>query len=133
MPIFIILGIAFLISAVGVFLTDEWGGFHLFFVIILIAAIVVSAILGFICVMSNINAEADLASREARYEMLYAQVVNNVYDNDNDIGKREVMKDIQNWNEWLAAYRKYKQNKWIRIFYPIDVSRLKPIPVNLIE
>ena len=133
MPIFIILGIAFLISAVGMFLTDEWSGFHLLFTVILITAIVVSAILGFICVMSNINAEADLASREARYEMLYAQVVNNVYDNDNDIGKREVMKDIQNWNEWLAAYRKYKQNKWIRIFYPIDVSRLKPIPVNLIE
>ncbi len=133
MPIFIILGIAFLISAVGTFLTDEWSGFHLFFVVILIAAIVVSAILGFIYATSNINAEADLASREARYEMLYAQAANNVYDNDNDIGKREVMKDIQNWNEWLAAYRKYKQNKWIRIFYPIDVSGLKPIPVNLIK
>ena len=106
MPIFIILGIAIIISAIGTFLTDEWSGLHLFFVIFLITAIVASAILGFICVISNINAEADLAIHEARYEMLYAQVVNNVYDNDNDIGKRELMKDVQNWNEWLAACKK---------------------------
>ena len=133
MSIFIILGIAFLISAVGTFLTDEWSGFHLFFVVILVAAIVTASILGFVCVMRNINAEADLARGEARYEVLYAQVVNNVYDNDNDIGKRGLMKDIQNWNEWLSSYEKHKANKWIKIFFPIDVSGLKPIPVNLIK
>lgn len=133
MPIFIILGITIIISTVGTFLTDEWSDLHLFFMIFLIIAIVVSVIFGSICVISNINAEADLAIHEARYEMLYAQVANNVYDNDNDIGKRELMKDIQNWNEWLASYEKHRANKWIKIFYPIDVSGLKPIPVNLIK
>ena len=89
------LGIA--ISAIGIF------GF--------IASVVVLAI-------NYIGIDGYIARMNTRYETLVYQYENNIYDNDNDLGKRELMVDIQNWNEDLSSRRERQRDFWIGIYIP---------------
>ena len=89
------LGIA--ISAIGIF------G--------IIASVVVLAI-------NYIGIDGYIARMNTRYETLVYQYENDIYDNDNDLGKRELMVDIQNWNEDLSSRRERQRNFWIGIYIP---------------
>ena len=89
------LGIA--ISAIGIF------G--------IIASVVVLAI-------NYIGIDGYIARMNTRYETLVYQYENDIYDNDNDLGKRDLMEDIQKWNEDLAYHRKAQDDFWVGIFYP---------------
>ena len=89
------LGIA--ISAIGIF------G--------IIASVVVLAI-------NYIGIDGYIARMNTRYETLVYQYENDTYDNDNDLGKRELMVDIQNWNEDLSSRRERQRDFWIGIYIP---------------
>ena len=89
------LGIA--ISAIGIF------G--------IIASVVVLAI-------NYIGIDGYIARMNTRYETLVYQYENDIYDNDNDLGKRELMIDIQNWNEDLSSRRERQRDFWIGIYIP---------------
>lgn len=68
------------------------------------------------CNHSNINSY--IARMNERHDMLVYQLENNIYDNENDLGKRELMVDIQNWNEDLAGKRESQDDLWVGIFTP---------------
>ena len=80
----------------------------------LIAAIVMLVVI----IEANTNVDAYVAENQMRYEMLVYQYENDIYDNDNDLGKRDLMEDIQEWNEDLAYYREAQDDFWVGIFYP---------------
>lgn len=61
--------------------------------------------------------DAHIAANKVRYDSLVYQLENDIYDNDNDLGKRELYKEIQDWNEDLAYNRKIQKNFWIGIYY----------------
>lgn len=62
--------------------------------------------------------EGEVAANHERYEILTYQYENAVYENDNDLGKRELFEDIQEWNEDLARNQKNQGDFWIGIFVP---------------
>lgn len=78
----------------------------------------ISLIILLIIIVNNTALDAQIAQLHERYEALIYQWENNVYENDNDIGKRELIKDIQEWNEDLAYYKKAQYNDWIGVFTP---------------
>ena len=65
-----------------------------------------------------LGVSGQIASHNQRYDMLTYQYENNLYDNDNDLGKKELMNQIQAWNEDLAWYKTNQNDFWIGIFIP---------------
>ena len=59
-----------------------------------------------------------IEENKARYESLTYQYENELYDNDNDIGKKELMSEIQDWNEDLARHKANHDDFWIGIYIP---------------
>lgn len=88
------------------------------FLVIAFLSFLVSIIMLVVIIVKNTNVDAYVAENQMRYEMLVYQYENDIYDNDNDLGKRDLMEDIQEWNEDLAYYRKAQDDFWVGIFHP---------------
>ena len=93
-------------------------------IVLVVICLVCSALLAVLnnatapIIEANTNVDAYVAENQMRYEMLVYQYENDIYDNDNDLGKRDLMEDIQKWNEDLAYNRKAQDDFWVGIFYP---------------
>lgn len=70
-----------------------------------------------LCV-NYIGVDGYIQKMNTRHDMLVYQYENDIYDNDNDLGKRELIEDIQNWNEDLASRKENQDDAWIGIFIP---------------
>ena len=69
-------------------------------------------------VYSHAGLDGYIAENKARYESLTYQYENDLYDNDNDLGKKELMNEIREWNEDLARYKANQNDFWIGVFIP---------------
>lgn len=95
-------------------------------VICLIALVVLS--LG--AIFGHITARGQIAENEQRYDSLVYQLENNLYDNDNDLGKKELYNQIQSWNEDLAYYKSVQRDFWLGFLYPNIYDEFKFIELK---
>ena len=77
----------------------------------IIASVVVLAI-------NYIGIDGYITRMNTRYETLVYQYENDLHYNDDDLGKRELMVHIQNWNEDLSSRRERQRDFWIGIYIP---------------
>lgn len=68
--------------------------------------------------ITNSRAPFTIAVYQQRYNSLVYQFENNLYDNDNDFGKKELYDEIRDWNEGLAWRKIAQHDIWIGWFYP---------------
>lgn len=94
----------------------EWA--HYVGLIILAVGIIAVLISLVVFSTSYIGVDAYIAENNMRYDSLVYQYENDLYDNDNDLGKKELMKEIQDWNEDLAYYRAIQDDFWVGIYVP---------------
>lgn len=66
--------------------------------------------------IQHTNLDGQIASKNMEYNMLVYQYENDIYDND--LGKRELMEDIMDWNKYLAWRKEAQDNFWIGIYIP---------------
>lgn len=59
-----------------------------------------------------------IEKQKTRYDMLVYQYENDLYDNDNDVGKYELIRDIREWNEDLSESKKMQRDFWFGILIP---------------
>ena len=79
-----------------------------------IAIIISLTIMG----LNYLGIDAAIAKYQAQYESLTYQYENNFYDNDNDIGKYELVQQIEKWNTNLAYHKSAQRDFWLGIYYP---------------
>lgn len=112
--ILLALGIIGLVLYENGFVAWEWvGAIGNVLTVLFSGAVIVS--LFFMC-CSLTTPEATSAYYEQRYDFLVYQYQNDIYEND--LGKRELMSDIQSWNEDIAMKREIQDNFWVGIYVP---------------
>lgn len=79
---------------------------------------IVTIVMLIVIIINHAGTEGYVAKMDARYDSLVYQYENDLYDNDNDVGNRELMADIQSWNEDLANYKLVQDDFWVGIFQP---------------
>ena len=104
------------LDELGAFFTITGGLF-------LIVAIIVLSV-------TRIGIDAKKAEYDIRYESLTYQWENDFYGNEYGIGKKELVKEIQSWNEDLAGYKKLQRNIWIGVFIPDIYDDYNFIPLD---
>lgn len=88
---------------------------------------IVSVVL--LCV-NYIGIDGDVERNQVRYDSLMYQYENCLYDNDNDVGKKELMSEIQSWNEDLAWYKTMQRDPWIGIYIPDVYDQFNSIELH---
>lgn len=119
----------FAISILAIICTDEMSGVHFLATIAFVLTLIALLISTIGLAATYIGADASVAKWETQYESLTYQLENNLYDNDNDIGKKELMDEIREWNEDLAYCKKIQRNFWVGIYYPNVYDNLEFIPL----
>ena len=76
-----------------------------------------SAILGAIAVSANVESESYLASMQEKRNALVYQLENDLYDNDNDLGKKELYSEITEYNCDVAEGKIMQDNIWVYNLY----------------
>ena len=115
--LFVVGGVCFVIGSNN--MLTNWGDLLMFFsgVISFFAAIAVAISLVSFAI-DYTDLDGTIASKQAEYEILVWQYENDIYDNDNDIGKKELMNDIRDWNINISRLKECQDNFWIGIYYP---------------
>lgn len=117
--IFWLVLLSFIISlGLAIYVEKRFGDYSWLFLVITFLSFLVSIIMLVVIIVNNTNVDAYVAENQMRHEMLVYQYENDIYDNDNDLGKRDLMEDIRKWNEDLAYRRKAQDDFWVGIFYP---------------
>jgi len=106
-----------IILSVAVLATILWFTVEHGIVVAAVCWVIVGFML-FVIVSSNVSSNAYVARNLRRYDMICYQLENNLYDNDNDLGKKELYNQVQSWNEDLAYYQAVQYDFWIGIFTP---------------
>lgn len=115
--IFWLVVLSFVVSlGLAIYVEKRFGDYSWLFLVIAFLSFLVSIIMLVVIIVNNTNVDSYVAENQMRYEMLVYQYENDIYDND--LGKHELMEDIQKWNEDLAYRRKSQDDFWVGIFYP---------------
>lgn len=78
---------------------------------------VVSAVLGAIAISASVGSESYLASMQEKKNALVYQLENDLYDNDNDLGKKELYSEIIEYNCDVAKGKIMQDNIWVYNLY----------------
>lgn len=130
--LFWIFVILFIISSIGVFICYD-NGCDTGLVLIAVSTVTLTiAVLSSICIIIDAysHAEANVAKYQKRYESLVYQYENAFYDNDNDVGKYELVFQIERWNTDLAYHKTIQRDFWLGIYYPNIYDQFAFIELN---
>lgn len=78
---------------------------------------IISAVLGVIAVSASIGSESYLSSMQEKRNALVYQLENDLYDNDNDLGKKELYSEITEYNCDVAKGKIMQNNIWVYNLY----------------
>ena len=78
---------------------------------------IISVVLGAIAISASVGSESYLASMQEKRSALVYQLENDLYDNDNDLGKKELYSEITEYNCDVAKGKIMQDNIWVYNLY----------------
>lgn len=117
MIFWITLGV-FVLGIIGLICIDVWSDWYDGMVGTTCISGIAIILMSIAMLVNYVGIDQYVERMNIRYETLTYQYENNFYDNDNDVGKYELMQDIRGWNEDLAAKKVAQHNFWYGIFVP---------------
>lgn len=94
-----------------------WDAISVISLVFSIIAFASSTVLGGISIVARAGADAYLASMQEKRSALVYQLENNIYDNDNDLGKKELYSEITEYNCDVAKGKTMRDNIWLYNLY----------------
>ena len=64
------------------------------------------------------------------YNVIFKKPLLNIENNDNDVGKKELVSEIQYWNSDLAYRKTIQRDFWVGIYYPNVYDQFEFIKLN---
>lgn len=104
-----------------------WDAVNAISLVFAITAFVLSMGLGGISIVARSGADAYLASMHEKRSALVYQLENDIYDNDNDLGKKELYSEITEYNCDVAEGKIKQDNILIYNLYPDVYDELELI------
>ena len=104
-----------------------WDAINMISLLLAITAFVLSIVLGGISIIARAGADAYLASMQEKRSALVYQLENDIYDNDNDLGKKELYSEITEYNCDVAEGNIKQNNIWVYNIYPNVYDELELI------
>ena len=80
-----------------------------------VIALIVMLIILPIC---HIGTNADIAERQERYEALMYKVESGACRDEFGLLNKEVLDEVQDWNEYVVRRKNLQRDFWIGVFYP---------------
>ena len=124
---FLILTVASVVGTIFLWRWDEFSGWTLFGLILSVVLVITTMIMSVCVISAHSGIEAEIAGNQQIYDSLVYQLENDLYDNDNDLGKKELYNQIQEWNTDLAYRQHIQDDLWCGIFYPNIYDQFKYI------
>ena len=86
-------------------------------IVLTVLFFIISAVLGVIAISASVGSESYLASMQEKRNVLVYQLENDLYDNDNDLGKKELYSEIIEYNCDVAKGKIMQDNIWVYNLY----------------
>ena len=94
-----------------------WDAINIISLVLAVTAFVLSIGLGGVSIIARAGADAYLASMQEKRSALVYQLENDIYDNDNDLGKKELYSEITEYNCDVAEGKIKQNNIWVYNLY----------------
>ena len=98
--------------------SNFWDVINFISIALTVLFFIISAVLGVIAISASVGSESYLASMQEKRNVLVYQLENDLYDNDNDIGKKELYSEIIEYNCDVAKGKIMQDNIWVYNLYP---------------
>lgn len=98
-------------------LWDFWDVIGSISAVLAVLFFIISAVLGVIAISASVGSEPYLASMQEKRNALVYQLENDLYDNDNDLGKKELYSEITEYNSDVAKGKIMQDNIWVYNLY----------------
>ena len=112
----VIIGVILLAVSIKRF-SDFWYAINFISCVLVVLAGISSLALGVVSIVAITGSDAYLASMQEKRSALVYQLENNLYDNDNDLGKKELYSEITEYNCKVAKGKIMQDNIWAYNLY----------------
>lgn len=125
------------ISTIGYFIIDNMYSFNSFrdflqcvFLFLIIITLIASIAMGLVAITNHSGLDGYVAAAHTRYKSLWFQLEYGIYDNENDVGKYELYRDIRLWNEDLSRNQEMQRDFWLGVFTPNIYDQFQYIDIG---
>lgn len=98
-----------------------------------IISMVAAVIMIFVMIMNHAGVDAKVKSNQERYEALLYKAGSEESRDEHGILNKEIVDEIQDWNEDVTYYQEIQNDFWLGIFYPNIYDQFETIDYSIIK